>query len=151
MNKIFLVAHLILINLYPGIKVGEHRVINFRYTDNTVLTAENKEGLQQLLHIFEKGSIEKRLEQNDKKIELILLSQNNKCPQINISIIRINSSKTREKSKFLVSSDGCNSTKIASRIVQAKTFPENEICTNKLTPFHKKKSPMLLYCTHSDV
>ena len=36
---------------YPGIKVGGHNINNLRYADDTVLIAENKEVLQQLLDI----------------------------------------------------------------------------------------------------
>ena len=49
-------------------------------------------------------------------------SQNNECPQINIFII-VNKLKQRDQFKYLhtlISSDGCNNTEIASRIVQVK-------------------------------
>ena len=39
---------------YPGIKVVGYNVSNLRYTDDTVLIAENKEDLQGLLHILKK-------------------------------------------------------------------------------------------------
>ena len=38
---------------YPGNKVGGYEVNKVRYTDDTVLIAENKEDLQQILDIVE--------------------------------------------------------------------------------------------------
>ena len=48
---------------YPGITVGGHNVSNLRYADDmyNVLIAENKEDMQQLLHIVEEESSRKGL------------------------------------------------------------------------------------------
>ena len=51
--------------------------------EDTVLKAENREDLQQLLDIFEEESSKKRLELNSKKTEVMVVS-GNECPEINI-------------------------------------------------------------------
>ena len=52
---------------YPGIKEGGHNINSLRYNDDTVLIAENKEDLQQLLDIVEEKSSKKGLKLNSKK------------------------------------------------------------------------------------
>ena len=117
---------------YFGIKVGRCNVI-LRYADDIALFAENKEDLKQLFDVIEKQSIEKRLELNSKNTKVMVVSENNECPQINI-FIKGNKVKQRDQFKYLgtlTASDGHNNTEIASRIAQAKKFSENEINTNK--------------------
>ena len=128
----------------PGIKVGGLNLNNLRHADDTVLMAENKEDLQQLLDIVKEESRKKGLELNSKSTEVMVVSGSNERPQTNI-FINVNKLKQRNKFKS-ISSDGHNYTEIASRIVQAKKeFPENEINTNKKPHFdsHKKKSPVV--------
>ena len=51
----------------PGIKVCGKNVNNLRYSDDTVLIAENEKDLQALLDITERESLNKGLELNGKK------------------------------------------------------------------------------------
>ncbi|GFO35584.1 retrovirus-related pol polyprotein from type-1 retrotransposable element r2 [Plakobranchus ocellatus] len=53
-----LYSEIIMRNLenHPGINVGGQNINNFRYADDTVLIAENKEDLQKLLSIVEEKS-----------------------------------------------------------------------------------------------
>ena len=71
---------------------------------------------------------------NSKKIEVMVVSQNNDSSLINI-FIKGNKIKQRDQFKYLGtlrSKDRCDITEIASRIAQAKEkFSENEINTNK--------------------
>ena len=57
-----------------------------RHADDTVLFAGNKEDLQQLLDIVEKASRKKGLKSNRKKTEVLVVSRNKECPQMNIFI-----------------------------------------------------------------
>ena len=59
---------------YPGIKIGGHNANNLRYTDNTVLNAENKEDVQRLLDNVEEESRKKGLQLNNKKSEVTVFS-----------------------------------------------------------------------------
>ena len=131
----------------PGIKVGGLNLNNLRHSDDTVLMPANKEDLQQLLDIVEEESRKKGLELNSKStVEAMSVHRPTSL------LMWINSSRGINSNS--ISSDGHNYTEIASRIVQAKKeFPENEINTNKKTHLdsHKKKSPVVLCWTHSDV
>ena len=60
---------------HPGIKVGGKNVNNLRYADDTVLIAENEKDLQALLHVIEKESLNKGLELNGKKTEVMVISR----------------------------------------------------------------------------
>ena len=66
--------------------IGKHNLNNLRCTNGTVLVAEDKEDLQKLLHIVEEDSSEKGLELNSKKAEVMVVSRNNECLQINIFV-----------------------------------------------------------------
>ena len=94
----FLCSEPIMQNLkgYPGIKKG-HNISNLRHVVDTVFNAENKEDLQQLLEIIEEVSRKKGLELNSEKTEVIIMSRNNDCPQINIFV---NGSKLKQRDKF---------------------------------------------------
>ena len=46
----------------PRAEVGRHIISNLRYADDTVIVAESKDNLQQLLDIVEEESKKKRLE-----------------------------------------------------------------------------------------
>ena len=50
-----------------------HNVNNLRYANDTVLIAENKEDLQQLLDIIEEESSKKGLELNNRKTEVTVV------------------------------------------------------------------------------
>ena len=124
----FLYSEICMQNLegYPGIKVEGHNVNNLRYADDTVLIAENKDDLQQLLDIVEEEISKKGTKLNSKNPELMVLSRNNESPEINIFI---NGNKLKQRHQFkylgtLISSNGCNKNEIASRITQAKKLSE---------------------------
>ena len=117
---------------------------------------ENKEDLKQLLVIIEEESRQTGFELNRKKTEVIMISQNNECPQIDIFTIG-NKVKQRDQFKYLctlISSDGCNTTEIASRIAQAnKGFQKmRSILKHKHISIHKRRrvpecyiEPILIY------
>ena len=59
------------LEVYPGIKAGRQNTNNLRYTDDTVLIAENKVDLQRLFDI-EEESRKKVLELNNKETEIMV-------------------------------------------------------------------------------
>ena len=72
-----LYSEIIMRNLdgYPGMKVCNSMKVNkLRYANETVLFAENKEDLQELLHIVEEGRRKKGLELNSKKTDVMVES-----------------------------------------------------------------------------
>ena len=83
----------------PGIKVGGLNLNNLRHADDTVLMAENKEDLQQLLDIVKEESRKKGLELNSKSTEVMVVSGTYERPQTNI-FINVNKLKQRNKFKF---------------------------------------------------
>ena len=58
---------------HPGIKVGGKNVNNLRYADDTVWIAENEKELQALLDIIARESLNKGLELNGKKKEVMVI------------------------------------------------------------------------------
>ena len=136
----------------PGIKVGGQNLNNLRHADDTVLMPENKENLQQLLDKVEEESRKKELELNSKSTEVIVVSGSNERPQTNI-FINVNKLKQRNKFKFNIKwwtqlHWNCK------RIVQAKkNFQRMKSIQTKKPHLdsHKKKSPVVLCWTHSDV
>ena len=106
---------------------------------------KNKEDLQKLLDVEEK-SRKKGLELNSKKTEVMVVSGNNECPQINI-FISGNKLKQRDQFKYLgtlISSHRNNKTEIVSRIALAKVFREwNRY--NKYTHLHSHRKRALEY------
>ena len=83
----------------PGIKVGGLNLNNLRHAADTVLMPENKEDLQQLLHIVEEESRKKGLDLNSKSTEVMVVSGSNERLQTNI-FINVNKLKQRNKFKF---------------------------------------------------
>ncbi|GFS11155.1 endonuclease-reverse transcriptase [Elysia marginata] len=97
----------------PGIKVGGYNVNNIRYADDTVLIAENKDDLQELLNIVEEESRKKGLELNSKKTEVMVISRKQEPPKCDIFI---NDAKLKQQDKFkylgtIITSDGRNNMK----------------------------------------
>ena len=130
--------------------------MSFRYADDTVLISENENDLQQLLNIIESKSKEKGLELNSKKTEVMVISGKEEPSLINITI---NGIKLKQRDLFkylgaLISSDGRNNTEISARVAQAKmTFQKMKTVLTKLSHIksHKKKSPLMLYRTHTNL
>ncbi|KAK3784412.1 hypothetical protein RRG08_039413 [Elysia crispata] len=84
-----------------GLKIGGHNINNIRYSDDTVLTADSEEKLQELLNKVVEESQNKGLELNSKKKTI----------------------KQANSFKYLgtqITSDGRNHQEIKSRIAQAK-------------------------------
>ena len=103
-------------------KLGGHNIDNLRQIYDTVLIAEKKEDLQEFLDIVEEESRKK-----GKKTEVMVVSQSNECPQINI-FINGNKFKQRDQFKYsgtLILNDGYNTLKLQ------KQFLEIEININK--------------------
>ena len=131
-NLFNLYSEVIMRNLekHPGIKVGGKNVNNLRYADDTVLIAENEKDLQVFLDIIERESLNKGLELNGKKTEVMVISQkaNATCN------IYAKGKKLRQRETFrylgmLFTQDGRNGLEISSRIAQEKTTLQ------KLKPF----------------
>ena len=83
----------------------------------------------------------------------MIVSQKNECLQVKI-FTNGNKLKQRDQFKYLgtlVSINGCNNSEIASRIVQVKKFPENEININEIISIHTRRAlecyiePVLMY------
>ena len=100
---------------HPGIKVGGKKVNNLRYADDTVLTAENVKDLQALLDIVERISLNKGLERNVKKTEVMVISRK----AIATCNINVKGTKLRQRETFrylgtLITQDGKNGVEISS-------------------------------------
>ena len=114
----------------PGIKVGGKNVNNLQYADDTVLISENEKDLQALLDIKERESLNKGLELNGKKTEVMVISRK----AIATCNIYVKGTKFRQQETFrylgtLITQDGRNGVEISSRIAQTKTTFQ------KLKPF----------------
>ena len=94
-----------------------------RYAHNTIFIAENKED------IVKQESRKKVLEFHNKKTEVMVFTQNNEGPHINISI-NGNKFKKRDHFKYLgtlIPNNGRNNTEIASRKAQANKKISKEL------------------------
>ena len=60
------------------------------YAEDAVFIVENKEDLPQLLDITEEESRRKGYELKSKNTEVMVLSRNNECAQINSLVAEIN-------------------------------------------------------------
>ncbi|GFN82240.1 endonuclease-reverse transcriptase [Plakobranchus ocellatus] len=132
-----------------GIKVGGQNINNLRYTDDTVLIAENKEDLQKLLNIVEEESRKKGLEPNSKKTEVMVISRKQKSPKCDIFINEVKL-KQMEKFKYLgtiISNDGKTNREISARTAQAKiNFQKMKtILTNKQISIETRKRALQCY------
>ncbi|GFO06356.1 endonuclease-reverse transcriptase [Plakobranchus ocellatus] len=113
--------------------------------NDTVLIAENKEDLQNLLNIVEEESRKKGLELNSKKTEVMVISRKQESPKCDIFINEIKL-KQREKFKYLgtiISNDGKTNREISARTAQAKiNFQKMKtILTNKHISIKTRKEP----------
>ena len=105
-----------------GLKIGGHNINNIRYADDTVLTADSEEKLQELLNKVVEESKNKGLELNSKKTESMIITRKTSIPKCEIKIEE-NTIKQANSFKYLgtqITSDGRNHQEIKSRIAQAK-------------------------------
>ncbi|GFN96885.1 endonuclease-reverse transcriptase [Plakobranchus ocellatus] len=144
-----LYSEIIMRNLenHPGIKVGGLNINSLRYTDDTVLIAENKEDLQKLLNIVEEESRKKEL--NNKKREVMVISRTRESSKCDIFINEVKL-KQREKFKYLgtiISNDGKTNREISARTAQAKiNFQKMKtILTNKHISIETRKRALQCY------
>lgn len=133
----------------PGIKVGGYIFNNLRYADDTVLIAENKEDLQELLNIVEKESRKKGLELNSKKTEVMVVSRKKEVP---VCDIYTNGTKLKQTQSFVylgtrITSDGRSDSEIKSRIAQAKSAFQRmkSVLTNKHLSIDTRKRVLQCY------
>ena len=139
-----------------GLKIGGHNINNIRYADDTVLTADSEEKLQELLNKVVEESENKGLELNSKKTESMIIMRKTSIPKCEIKI-KENTIKQANSFKYLgtqITSDGRNHQEIKSRIAQAKvSFQQlKSIMTNiKMSIVVRKRileayiEPVLLY------
>ncbi|KAK3773584.1 hypothetical protein RRG08_022293 [Elysia crispata] len=139
-----------------GLKIGGHNINNIRYADDTVLTADSEEELQELLNKVVEESENKGLELNSKKTESMIITRKTSIPKCEIKI-KENTIKQANSFKYLgtqITSDGRNHQEIKSRIAQAKaSFQQmKSIMTNiKMSIVVRKRileafiEPVLLY------
>ena len=139
-----------------GLKIGGHNINNIRYADDTVLTADSEEKLQELLNKVVEESQNKGLELNSKKTESMIITRKTSIPKCEIKI-KENTIKQANSFKYLgtqITSDGRNHQEIKSRIAQAKvSFQEmKSIMTNIKMSIEVRKriletfiEPVLLY------
>ncbi|GFN85343.1 endonuclease-reverse transcriptase [Plakobranchus ocellatus] len=146
-----LYSEIIMRNLdnHSGIKVGGQSINNLRYSDDTVLIAENKEDLQKLLNIVEEESRKKGLELNSKKAEVMVISRKQESPKCDIFI---NEVKLKQSGKFkylgtIISNDGKTNREISARAAQAKiNFQKMKtILTNKHIFIESRKRALQCY------
>ncbi|GFS23270.1 retrovirus-related Pol polyprotein from type-1 retrotransposable element R2 [Elysia marginata] len=105
-----------------GLKIGGHNINNIRYADDTVLTADSEEKLQELLNKVVEESKNKGLELNSKKTESMIITRKTSIPKCGMKIEE-NTIKQANSFKYLgtqITSDGRNHQEIKSRIAQAK-------------------------------
>ncbi|GFR80495.1 catenin (Cadherin-associated protein), alpha 3 [Elysia marginata] len=105
-----------------GLKIGGHNINNIRYADDTVLTVDSEEKLQELLNKVVEESKNKGLELNSKKTESMVITRKTSIPKCEIEI-EVNTIKQANSFKYLetqITSDGRNHQEIKSRIAQAK-------------------------------
>ena len=126
-----------------GLKIGGHNINNIRYADDTVLTADSEEKLQELLNIVVEESENKELELNSKKTESMIITRKTSIPKYEITI-KENTIKQANSFKYLgpqITSDGRNHQEIKSRIAQAKaSFQQmKSIMTNIKMPIVVRK------------
>ena len=69
-----------------GLKIGGHNINNIRYADDTVLTADSEEKLQELLNKVVEESENKGLELNSKKTESMIITRKTSIPKCEIKI-----------------------------------------------------------------
>ena len=139
-----------------GLKIGGHNINNIKYADDTVLTADSEEKLQELLNKVVEESENKGLELNSKKTESMIITRKTSIPKYEIKI-KENTIKQANSFKYLgpqITSDGRNHQEIKSRIAQAKaSFQQmKSIMTNINMPIVVRKrileafiEPVLLY------
>ncbi|GFR70818.1 RNA-directed DNA polymerase from mobile element jockey [Elysia marginata] len=105
-----------------GLKIGGHIINNKKYADDTVLTADSEEKLQELLNKVVEENKNKGLELNSKKTESMIITRKTSIPKCEIKIEE-NTIKQAISFKYLgtqITSDGRNHQEIKSRIYQAK-------------------------------
>ncbi|KAK3705052.1 hypothetical protein RRG08_059702 [Elysia crispata] len=139
-----------------GLKIGGHNINNIRYADDTVLTADSEEKLQEVLNKVVEESENKGLELNSKKTESMIITRKTSIPKCEIKI-KENTIKQANSFKYLgtqITSDVRNHQEIKSRIAQAKaSFQQmKSIMTNiKMSIVVRKRileafiEPVLLY------
>ena len=139
-----------------GLKIGGHNINNIRYADDTVLTADSEEKLQELLNKVVEESENKGLELNSKKTESMMITRKTSIPKYEIKI-KENTIKQANSFKYFgpqITSDSRNHQEIKSRIAQAKaSFQQmKSIMTNIKMPIVVRKriletfiEPVLLY------
>ncbi|GFR85200.1 retrovirus-related Pol polyprotein LINE-1 [Elysia marginata] len=105
-----------------GLKIGGHNINKLRYADDTVLTADSEEKLQELLNKVVEESKNKGLKLNSKKTESMIITRKTSIPKCKIKIEE-NTIKQANSFKYLgtqITLDGRNHQEIKSRIAQAK-------------------------------
>ena len=119
----------------PGIKVGGYNMNNIRYSDDTVLIADNEKELQEMLDTVVRESEKKGLSLNKKKTEVMVISEKNCTPACNIVM---NGTVLKQVHTFtylgsLITSDGRCINEIKRTMAQAKASFQNmkSILTNK--------------------
>ena len=110
--------------------VSGKNVNNLRYANDTVLIAENEKDLQALLDIIERDSLNKGLELNGKKTEVMVISRK----AIATCNINVKGTQLRQRETFRylgtrITQESRNGVEISSRIAQAITSFQ------KLKPF----------------
>lgn len=128
-----------------GIKVGGVNINNLRFADDTVLLADSKQKLQNLVDIINEKSIEKGMQLNEKKTVCMVTSKKTKAqdkPGCNISVNN-QILKQVESFKYLGTTlawDGRDEKEIRIRIAQAKdTFNKmKNILRNKNISFQTR-------------
>ncbi|XP_042883267.1 uncharacterized protein LOC122260182 [Penaeus japonicus] len=106
----------------PGFILGGHNINNLRYADDTVLIAESRDNLQELLDKVIEESKKKGLTINCKKTECMVVSKKTVKPQC---MLHVGTYKIQQVEKFnylgsLITDDGKCDREIKKRIGMAK-------------------------------
>ena len=133
----------------PRIQIEGHNINNLRYADDTVLTAETEEGLQELLDTVVKEREIKGLTLSSKKTEIMVISRKNNIPKCKVTI---DNKVLQQIDKFkylgtMVTSDGKCLQEIKNRIAQAKSAFQRmkSILTNPKLTFKVRRRILQCY------
>lgn len=105
-----------------GVEIGGMLLNNLRYADDTVLLAESKEQLQELVNAVDRAGLPYGMKMNAKKTKTMVISRTSPNPRVNI---RIGDNDIDQVQSFtylghLITDDGKSEKEIYRRIAIAK-------------------------------
>ena len=119
----------------PGVKINGQNINNLRYADDTVLIAEDEDGLQNLVTAVKEESEKCGLLMNIKKTKVMAITKDAKETKINVQIDRKDVEQVQSFTYLgqLITDDGRSECEIRRRIGVAKTAfsKKHRLLTNR--------------------